>query len=362
MASRRFARLLLLPLLMAGGAVLSAAEVVPLGDGIPRTPAVVPEVIYDGEFAELIKPLPLVNYSRTQRRFNRQDLTIHMFMFTDPEHAFSAFTTMRRSGAKPYTGRLDCYLQEKDMIFCAGKYVIQTRFPGFPLLHFTAYLEWLQTQFPQQVTVPANYLRLPDSGQLGYTPQHLVADFQVNRIWPAAPAGLFGLDRGNRLTIARYRRGVEECWAGWLRVHPAGEKAAVLSVGGWTGWQVDLRSMDNRYAVTIAPPDAGAWAQILQSSLARQSSGTGTGAVAGEGYFRRDQFTYSNIIFSGLQLVFLFLGLAVVAAVGVFLASRLIRKLRGPRSTEDADAVCRLRLDGVPAREEKNGNNSRLVR
>ncbi|MBN2430427.1 MAG: hypothetical protein JXQ27_03085 [Acidobacteria bacterium] len=346
--------------LLAGWATSWAGEVVPLGDGIPRTPVVVPEVDYEGEFAAQLKPVPLVNYSRTQRRFNRQDLTIHIFMFTDPERAFSAFTTMRKTGAKTYSGRLDCYLQQLDMIFCAGKYVVQTRFPGFPLLHLTAYLDWLQIQFPQQVAIPASYLRLPDAGRWSHTRQHLVADFQVNLIWPAAPADLFGLDRGNRLTIACYRRGAEECWAGWLRIHPDGEGAPVLSPPGhsWSGWQADLRPVHDRYAVTIATPAGAAWAMTMLDTLAQHRPGTGGGAPIREGYFRRDQFTYSNIVFSGLQLVLLFLGLAVATAVGVYILWRLLRKMREPRSGPDAEAVCHLHLDGLPVRGEKKRNIS----
>jgi hypothetical protein len=356
-ADRR--RRFLLALLLAG-AVSVRGEVVPLGKGTPLT-AVAPQAVkYDGAYAASLNPIPLVNHSRTSRRFNRQDLAIDIFMFADAEHAFSAFTTIRRPGAKPYSGRPDCYLQDLDMIFCAGKYVVRTRFPGFPLLHLSAYLEWLQTQFPEQVAVPSNYLRLPDSGLLSYSRRHLVGDFQVEQLWPGTPAGLFGLDRGNRLTVALYRRGGQECWAGWLRTRSGGEAAPVLEPEAvpWPEWRVETRAVEGRYAVTVFPEGSGDWAHTVMDALERSGRSANGQTVDRSGYFRRDQFTYSSIVFRGLQLVLIFLAIACVAAVAVFLLRRLSQKLRGTGSGLDRDTVCHLQLDGMPGRDEKKGNFS----
>ncbi len=367
----------LLALLLAVSSGL-AAQAVDLKSWTPADTEAPREGVLSPQDKVLLGDLPLKRYILVPRRFEGQDVQIHIYVFDQPavdadpagtRAALSFFTFLQSEGAKPYNEQADCFIQEHELVFWQGNRVIRSVFPDLRRAQLSVYLPWLREQFKQPVPLPDLFLRLPADHRVWSSRRFVVRDFQVRLLWPEAPPGLFELQPDPRfkdpqvprpsLLVARYQDALGEYWAGWGG-GGAGPSRPSRDFTGLDGTLIDparrivlrVRRCDSENSLFIGPerPDIP---QILDGLDRRYRSDQVVEEIDPKRFFRRDYFTYSDLLLTGFKMVFLILAVAFVLGALAGLAIRgAKRALRRKLDLED-ESVVHLGLDGLPVRGKK---------
>lgn len=339
----------------SGGGCWNFAQVVP-----PplANPPVTPLVLSPGD-RSLLEPLPLLNRIETERTFDGQNLRIQILQFSSPESAFSAFTCLQRSGAKSYEGLADCVVQEQEMVSWKGTRVTRTSFPDIARAHLSTYARWIRDQFRQTYPIPQLYLKFPSQSLLAPSRRYLVRDFQVGGVWAGFPPGFFSLDRGNRLIVGHYRSPQHEYWGGWLIAAngPAGRKLAPMD--GYVpddsqNWVFRIRCDGNVCSVYLGPDVPRLAADALREFQECARGDPLTAEVDTNQFFRRDQYTYPDVILTGFRLVFFLLTGAFVAGLVIGGARMLWKKVLRRETGLAEETVTCLRLETKSDGMKKN--------
>jgi len=343
---RRWTTWAVFGLLMAAGSV--PGQVIELGAPPPAPEEAVSPPLSPDE-TRVLASLPDCRSSSYRRSFDRQVIRIDVFRFEHPEAAFSLFTFMQRPGAKPMSNLVGCYLQEQEMVVWRGHAVVRTVFEQVARAHLSEYYEWLSEQFQSHEPVPDLYLKLPVDGLDRPSRRYLVRDSQMTLLAEelAGAAANVGLDRGNRLAAARYRGAAGVYWSGWLSPVSADDAAQLLARSGSADAMPRLLRVGERLAFYLGPADpdsvAAAFARLEDAALHPEASGEIDLTL----FFRRDNYSYADLVLAALRFVGLVLLLALIAGAlvyGVIIGIRRIR--RRPDGLAD-EKVVRLHLDGV---------------
>jgi hypothetical protein len=339
-----------LAVLMAVGA--ARGQVIELGVQPPAAETVQPPELGPEE-ARALAVLPDGRASAFRRFFDGQMIRIEVFRFARPETGYSWFTFLQRSGAKPYSELSGCFVQDQEMVVWRSRVVVRTVFEQLTRAHLSGYFDWLTGQFPEQEPVPDLYRQLPAEGMIRPSRRFLVRDAQLPLLWADGPSPDFGLDRGARLAAARYRGPRGPYWAGWLAPAVPEDAAALLardgSAAGPSGGILRLERAGARLAVYRGPGDP----ETVRTAFARLREAARNPEAAGEidlsRFYRRDEYTYADLIWTGIRFVGLLLVAALAAGLlaggGIVAFRRLSRRPDGLA----AETMVRLRLDGVPA-------------
>ncbi len=311
-------------LFLGMGWCLAAQAVVPMGSERPDTEPPPATRLSDHD-ARLLTGLTLEHYIRVNRQFGGQEIEIGIFRFRSADEAFSAFSLFQETGAKRFSDLADCYLQAKEMIFWKGVRVVRTTFKDPTRVQLSAYVEWLREQFKESAPVPKVYLQLPMSGRVPASRRFLLDDRQLAVIWPQVSELSLGLDAGNRLTVAQYRSDTRSWWGGWLVVTHRPESDFPRNLDGReagpAGEVIRVQAMGNYWFIYRGPPDEALWTQARTTFQNALNGRVTDGEIDLSDFYRRDQYSYSNIIVTGLELVLVFLLVAVIVAV-IFSAIR----------------------------------------
>jgi hypothetical protein len=368
----------LLALLLAAAPGL-AAQTIDLKGWTPADTEAPREGVISQQDRILLGDLPLKRYIQVPRRFEGQDVQVHIYMFDPPAAgadgagdpaAFSFFTFLQSDGAKPYEGQADCFIQERELVFWQGSRVVRSVFPDLRRAKLSVYLPWLREQFKEKVPLPEKFLRLPSADRIWPTRRLVVRDFQVRLLWPELPPGLFGLhpetpqanaprSSGSALMVARYGDTRGEYWAGWVGggAGPSGSTKDFMALDGRvvdpeqrTILRIRRCGPDNSLYLGPDRPDLG---RILDRLDRSYRSDRIVEEIDPGRFFRRDNFTYSDLLLSGFKMVFLILAAAFVLGALAGLAIRgAKRALRRKMDLED-ESVVRLGLDGLPVEGKK---------
>jgi len=342
--------------LFCGMAVMG--QVIHLGDSNSQIRKQTSQIEYAGEDAVFLNNLSLVNYRKTTRKLNNQDIVLETFYFQSFDSAFSAFTFLRKIGAKSFSGMEDCYLQHREMLFWKGKCVTRTHFSKLPQMHLSAFVDWMRSQFQQRAPLPAVYLGLPVENLLPASRRYLVRDFQVSLLWPELQSNLFLLDKGCRLAVAQYRCRDGRFWSGWL-AEPNATLATSLSrlngryVSPSEKYAIRVKPFGRRFAIYLGPDDPEIWKPALEAlNMQWQSRITGEDPRQSN-FFRRDQFSYTKIIRTGMVLVFFFIAMAALLAVIFIGSKKILEKTLHLKAGLEKKTVCRLDLIGGDSEKGK---------
>lgn len=326
----------------------------------------------------LLGDLPLKRYIQVPRRFEGQDILVHIYIFDQPavdadaagaELALSFFTFLQSEGAKPYDEQADCFIQGQELVFWQGTRVIRSVFADLRRAKLSVYLPWLREQYRQSVPLPDLFLRLPSDQRIWSSRRFVVRDYQVRLLWPESPPGIFELQPDPRfkdaeitrpsLLVARYQDAQGEYWAGWGGGGAGPSKypkdytpldGRVVDPG--KGIILKVRRCDSTNSLYIGPerPGVGKILDLLDRSY---RSDRVVGEIDPKRFFRRDNFTYSDLLFSGFKMVFLILAVAFVAGALAGLAIRGGKRLLHRKLDLEDERVVHLRLDGLPAAGKK---------
>ena len=355
-----------------------AAQTIDLKGWTPADTEAPREGVLSPQDKILLGDLPLKRYIQVPRRFEGQDILVHIYIFDRPagdagpageSAALSFFTFLQSDGAKPFNEQADCFIQGHELVFRQGSRVIRSVFPDLRRAKLSIYLPWLREQFKQKAPLPELFLRLPSKNRIWPSRRYVVRDFQVRLLWPELPPDAFGLQPDSRpaderlpgpaLLVARYRDAPGDYWAGWL-VGGIGPSGAAKDYAALDGRIVDparqavlrIRRCESLYSLYVGPerPDIGS----ILNSLDQGSRGRQPVEEIDPGqFFRRDNFTYSDLLLSGFKMVFLILAIAFVVGALAGLAIRgAKRALRRKMDLED-ESVVHLGLDGLPAGGKK---------
>jgi hypothetical protein len=314
----------------------------------------------------LLGDLPLKRYILVHRQFEGQAVAVEIFNFGNANHAadpagdsaaFSFFTFLQQDGAKPYADQADCFVQNSELIFRQGAKVVRSVFPDLRRAKLSVYLPWLREQYKGKAPIPELYLKLPSENRIWSGRRFLVRDYQVRLLWPDLPPGLFTLDRdprmeaGPKLYVARYRDAGAEYWAGWL-VGAARPDAQAPDFSKLDGFRADgsgqavlhLRRCDGAFSLYLGPERAGIGE--LLDLFGKRFRGRMVGDEFDPGrFFRRDEYSYGDILINGFKIVFLVLAAAVTLGVLAALAIRGAKKAFRRKLDLEDETVVHLHLD-----------------
>ncbi|HOT01793.1 MAG TPA: hypothetical protein PLY66_12370 [Acidobacteriota bacterium] len=338
-------------LLLAAGRV--PGQVIELGAPRPATEEAMSPPLKPDE-ARALATLPDCRPSSYRRSFDGQVIRIDIFRFDQPEAAFSLFTFMQRPGAKPMSDLVGCYLQEQEMVVWRGRTVLRTVFEQVARAHLSEYYEWLSEQFQSQEPVPDLYLKLPVEGLDRPSRRYLIRDSQLPLLTEAlaGTAAEVGLNRGNRLAVARYRGAAGVTWSGWLSPVSADDAAQLLTRFESADTMPRLKRMGERLAFYLGPADpdsvTAAFARLEEAARHPEASGE----IDLTRFFRRDNYSYADLVLAALRFVGLMLLLALGAGALVYGAVIGSRRIRRRPDGLAAENVVRLHLDGVTGSQD----------
>lgn len=343
---RRWTTWAVFGLLLAAGSV--PGQVIELG-APPPAPEEAGSPPLRPEETLALKSLPDCRPISYRRSFDRQVIRIDVFRFEHPDAAFSLFTFMQRPGAKPMSNLVGCYLQEQEMVVWRGRAVVRTVFEQVARAHLSEYYEWLAEQFRSQEPVPDLYLKLPADGLDRPSRRYLIRDSQLALLAEdlAGAEADVGLDRGNRLAAARYRSAAGVYWSGWLSPAAAGDAAQLLARFESADAMPRLKRVGGRLAFYLGPADpdsvTAAFARLEDAARHPETSGE----IDLTRFFRRDNYSYADLVMAALRFVGLMLLLALVVGALVHGAIIGFRRIRRRPDGLAVENVVRLHLDGV---------------
>ena len=367
----------LLGLLLAAAPGL-AAQAVELKSWTPADTQAPREGVLSQRDKVLLGNLPLKRYIQVLRRFEGQDVQVHIYIFDQPMveanpaglvAALSFYTFLQSDGAKPYDEQADCFIQGNELVFWQGARVIRSEFPDLRRAKLSVYLPWLREQYKQSAPLPDLFLRLPPDHRIWPSRRFLVRDFQVRLLWPESLPGLFELQPDPRfkdpqhprpsLLVAQYRDAMGEYWAGWGGggEGPSQPGKDYTNLDGRIFEQskqtiLRVRRCDSRNILYIGPerPDIGKILDLFERS---DRSDRVDGEIDPKRFFRRDNFTYSDLLLTGFKMVFLILAAAFVLGALAGLAIRGVKRLLRRKMDLEDESVVHLGLDGLPVTGKK---------
>lgn len=343
---RRWTAWAVFGLLLTAGRV--SAQVIELGAPPPAPEEAMSPPLRPDE-TRALATLPDCRPSSYRRSFDRQVIRIDVFRFEHPDAAFSLFTFMQRPGAKPMSSLVGCYLQEQEMVVWRGRAVVRTVFEQVARAHLSEYYEWLSEQFRSQEPVPDLYLKLPVDGLDRPSRRYLIRDNQLPLLAEELAGAIadVGLDRGNRLAVARYRSAAGVSWSGWLSPVSPDDTAQLLARFESVDAMPRLKRVGERLAFYLGPADPDS----VRAAFARLEEAARHPDTSGEidltRFFRRDDYSYADLVLAALRFVGLVLLLALGAGALVYGTVIGFRRIRRRPDGLAAENVVRLHLDGV---------------
>lgn len=353
------------PLLMAACLWLTARDAPSPASQVTPPPAEPPRISIEKGIMALsvadqawMKTLPLLDYQRVEREFEKQAVAVEIWRFAGLPAAFSAFTFFQHESAKEYGDRGDCILQHNEMLFWQGPRMVRSTFRTLRGIHLKVYLQWLRTQLEKNEGSPPPYLNPPAGPGLATLRRVLVVPEQVTILWPDCPPGLLQPGEASPVNAARFRYGNQVYWAGyWHRAPLPAEPTVEAPADG--GNRLVIQSGPALRYFYFGPAEPA----LILSTLAvlQEYSGGGSAAArpaepgSAPAVFRRDNYSYGDLLLRGFQLVALFLGLAILAGVAFTLFRLGVIRLAGGKTGMDRRTVNHLDIDPREIKPEAEG-------